>query len=220
MMSASLDLKEIEKRAYRSTFQDGLWDIYAGGIVASAAILASTLGAEETPWVKELLYVVGMVLSGAIFWAGKRFITLPRMGQVKFGPRRRRRGVTLALILAVIVLIQVGIVLFQFGGVGSPAWRAQLGLALSNPQTGRLAVAVLGALFVGPSMTLIAYFADFGRGYYIAIVMSLAVFMEIWFKQPLLFLAAASLIFLPGLFLFVRFLRKYPLPPAEARHGG
>jgi hypothetical protein len=32
-MTTKLDLKEIEKRAFLSTYQDGIWDIYYGLIV-------------------------------------------------------------------------------------------------------------------------------------------------------------------------------------------
>ena len=43
-----------------------------------------------------------------------------------------------------------------------------------------LTVAIIGSLFVGPSMILMAYFNDFPRGYYIAIITALAVFLIIW----------------------------------------
>jgi len=81
-------------------------------------------------------------------------------------------------------------------------------------------VAVIGALFVGPSLTLMAYFNDWSRGYYIAVLMSAAVFLLIWFDNYWLLMAAAVLIIIPGVVLFIRFLRKYPLPPAEVPHGG
>ena len=77
-----------------------------------------------------------------------------------------------------------------------------------------LLVAAVGALFVGPSMMAIAYFIDFPRGYYIALVMSLGVFLMIWLDQPLIMIGAALLIFIPGLVTFVRFLQAYPLIPA------
>ncbi len=38
-MSESMDLKVLEKKAYRSTFQDGLWDLYLAGIMACLGIL-------------------------------------------------------------------------------------------------------------------------------------------------------------------------------------
>jgi hypothetical protein len=78
-------------------------------------------------------------------------------------------------------------------------------------------VAAVGALFVGPSMMAIAYFTDFPRGYYIALVMSLGVFLMIWFWQPLIQVGAAFLILIPGLVLLARFLRQYPLIPAGER---
>lgn len=83
----------------------------------------------------------------------------------------------------------------------------------------RLAVATVGSLFVGPSFILVAYFNDFLRGYYIAILMALAVFMMILFNQPIYPLVLGGLIVVPGLVLFVNFLRQHPLPPREARHG-
>jgi hypothetical protein len=64
-------------------------------------------------------------------------------------------------------------------------------------------------------MMVIAYFNDFPRGYYIALVMAVGVFLMIWFGQPLIQIGAAFLILIPGLVLFVRFLRRYPLIQAR-----
>ena len=75
-----------------------------------------------------------------------------------------------------------------------------------------VAVAAIGALFVGVSMTVMAYFTDFSRGFYIALMASLAVFLMIYLNQPLYPILIGALIILPGLVLFVRFLRAYPLP--------
>jgi hypothetical protein len=38
----------------------------------------------------------------------------------------------------------------------------------------------------------------------------------IWFGQPVYLLIASALIIIPGVVLFVRFLRQHPRPPAEA----
>jgi len=72
-------------------------------------------------------------------------------------------------------------------------------------------VAAIGSLFIGPSMILVAYFTDFGRGYYIAILMSAAVFLMILLNKPIYPLIIGLLIILPGVVLFIRFLQKYPL---------
>ncbi len=124
----------------------------------------------------------------------------------------------MAIILGGIVLLQV---LFLVGSIllwRNPQWASDMGLHLTDRDLGRLVVAIIGTLFVGPSMVLIAYFTDFLRGYYIAFILSLAVFSMIWFRQPVYMVIGALLIIFPGLVLFVRFLRTHPLPPAEVTH--
>ncbi len=165
--------------------------------------------------------VVAMVVpavAGGLFWLGKKLITLPRMGLVRFGPARKRRGRTLAIILGMVILIQVGMV-----GLTTLAWiNPEVGAKVNDFFKARdlmdLVVAAIGSLFVGPSMILIAYFSDFPRGYYIAVMMSLAVFLMIYLNQPVYPIMIGGLIILPGLVLFMRFLEKYPLPREEVSH--
>ena len=140
-----------------------------------------------------------------IFWAGKKFVTLPRLGQVKFGAERHKRKRTLAAVLVVIVAFQTLVVLSSVALWANPELAAGVPF-LSGGRATDVLVASLGALFVGPSLALVAYFNDFLRGYYIALVMSAAVFLMIWFDQPDSASGAAALIFIPGLVLFVRFL--------------
>jgi len=217
-MLTSLNLKEIERKAFRSVHQDGLWDIYIGGIVMSMTVFANADDGENFTSQRLVIYMLGMLVFGLLFWGGKKYITVPRLGLVKFGAQRRRRSLTMAIILAGIVLLQI---LFVAGTAllrSNPDWARQLGLGLSDPDYGRLLVAAIAALFVGPSMLLIAYFTDFPRGYYIAIIMSLAVFALVWFGEAVYLIAASLLIIIPGVVLFARFLRQHPLPPAEANH--
>jgi hypothetical protein len=218
-MSDTLNLKEIEKKAFRSTHQDGLWDIYIGGIVLSMSVLAYSTASEAFPATRFTLYVIGLGIFYLLFWAGKKYLTAPRLGQVKFGPQRQRRKRTLVSVLIGIVLLQVILLVGTVVFWANPQAAASLGFGKSDPNLERLVVAVIGGLFVGPSTALIAYFNDFLRGYYIAFILSLAVFSLIWFGQPVYLIIAGLLILVPGLVLFVRFLRQYPLPPAEARHG-
>jgi len=159
------------------------------------------------------------LLANLIFWAGKKFITVPRMGQVRFGEIRRQKVRTLAIILAVFVLIQGGIVLVTALSWRNPELGAKITSVFNAGNMERLAVATVGSLFVGPSFILIAYFRDFLRGYYIAILMSLAVFLMIMFNQPIYPLILGVLIVVPGLVLFFQFLRQHPLPSQEVHHG-
>lgn len=209
-MTEELNLKEIERKAFRSTFQDGLWDIYLGLIVIFMALFVFRPDEGYGPW-NFIWLVIGFSLSGLIFWVGKMFVTLPRMGQVSFGPMRKRKISTLAIIMGVVVLIQVGIVLFTVGGWLNEDLAAKLNTLLGEANMERAAVAAVGSLFIGPSMILVAFFSDFPRGYYIAILMAVAVFLMILLNQPIYAILIGGLIILPGLVLFIRFLQKFPL---------
>ena len=216
-MSTQLNLKEIERKAFRSTYQDGLWDIYLGLVVVCMSLFLYRPANGYSP-VNLVLLGLAFILAYGIFWAGKRFITLPRMGQVRFGPARKRKKTTLAITLGLLVLIQV-IVL----GLTTQAWldpevSAKVNTFLKTRDLMDLAVAALGSFFVGTGMILPAYFSDFPRGYYIALMMSLAVFLMIFLNQPVYPIIIGGLIVLPGLALFVRFLKTYPLPGQDASY--
>ena len=217
-MSESLDLKTIEKKAFRAVHQDGLWDIYIGGIVMSMSVLAYSTSSEAKPLLRFGLYLAGMGLFYLLFWAGKKYITIPRLGQVKFGPRRQKRRLTMMIVLAGIVLLQLVILLGTILLWQNPERAAVLGFSQTDPDLERLLVATIGALFVGPSMVFLAYFNEFMRGYYIAVILSLAVFSLIWFGEPVYLILAGLLILIPGVVLFIRFLRNHPLPPAEVSY--
>ncbi len=221
MSTSTISLKELERKAFRSAYQDGLMDIYLGGTIASFTVFAETLQSTDglTTWQRFLIFLAGCVISNLIFWVGKIFITVPRIGQVKFRPARQRRIRTLIIVLSVIVGVQVAIVAFQVALWQIPALRSWLGFPEIPQSMGTLIVAVVGALFVGPGMTVMAYFIDFPRGYYIAAVWSLGVFCLVWFDSALFYLAAGLLIILPGIFLFIRFVIQHPLPPRELLNG-
>jgi hypothetical protein len=220
-MSTSISLKDLERKAFRSTYQDGLWDIYQGGILISFAAFASVLDGTEilSSLQRFILFMLGIGLSYLIFWAGKKYITLPRIGQVKFGPIRQRRKHTLALALGVIVGLQVLIFAFTIALRQISSLSALLGISSIPQNMETLIVAVVSALFVGPSLALVAYFNDFPRGYYIAAVMSVSVFCLIWFGSALMMILGGAMIILPGIFLLILFVLQHPLPPMELRNG-
>jgi hypothetical protein len=137
------------------------------------------------------------------------------MGQVRFGAQRQKRKRTLIIVLSVVVLIQVVFLSFQLLAWANPEVGAGFNSLLPNRNVMDLVVASVGALFVGPSMILIAYFIDFPRGYFIAILIALAVFLMIYLNQPVYPIIIGTLIALPGLVLFVRFLHQYPLRRME-----
>ncbi len=53
------------------------------------------------------LFLLGLGVAYLLFWGGKKYLTTPRLGQVKFGPRRHRRMITMVIVLSAVVLLQV-----------------------------------------------------------------------------------------------------------------
>ena len=209
-MSDHLDLKELERKAFRSTYQDGLWDLYFGLIVICMSIFIYRPATGYSP-MNIGLAMCAMAVAYFFFWAAKKFITLPRMGQVQFGEQRKKRKRTLIIVLSVVVLIQVFLVAFQLLAWANPEVGTRFRNLIPNRNVMDLVVASIGALIVGPSMILVAYFKDFPRGYFIAIMIALAVFLMIYINQPVYPIIIGTLIAIPGLVVFVRFLQKYPL---------
>jgi len=209
-MSQEINLKELERKAFRSTYQDGLWDLYFGLIVICMSIFIYRPASGYSP--RNIFLALGaMTIAYSLFWLGKKFITLPRMGHVKFGAQRNRRRRTLSIVLGAVVLLQVVFVGFQIIAWNNPELSMKLNNFLPDRSATDLLVASIGALFVGPSMILVAYSIDFTRGYFIAIMISLAVFLMIYLNQPTWPVFIGMLILVPGLVLFIRFLKTYPL---------
>jgi hypothetical protein len=210
-MSTQFNLKEIERRAFRSTYQDGLWDLYYGLVVICMSIFVYRPATGYSP-VNIILMLCALAVAYGLFWAGKKYITLPRMGQVRFGEQRKRRKRTMIIVLSGVVLIQVLLLSLQLLAWANPEVGARFNKLMPDKSRMDLIVASVGALLVGPSMILVAYFIDFPRGYYIAVMFALAVFLMIYLNQPFYPIVIGILIALPGLVLLIRFLRKYPLP--------
>jgi hypothetical protein len=212
-MSQPLNLKELERLAYRRTFQDGLYDIYLGGMIASFAAFGFAIfpGSVTGSLTRLFYYLIGVGLSGLVFWLGKKYITLPRIGLVNFGPARKKRRRDLILALAVIVAVQVLVVLLQFSNLLSPAVREWLAPILGKADNTNLMVAIFAVIFVAPGMLVIAYMSDIPLGNYHAVVMGLAVFLMILFDTAWWMVLGGVLIVLPGLVQFVLFLQRYPL---------
>jgi energy-coupling factor transporter transmembrane protein EcfT len=155
-MSTSLNLKEIESKAFRAAHQDGLWDIYFGGIILSMAIMLNPDEGELFLASRFGLYIFALLISFLIFMGGKIFITTPRLGHVKFGPQRKRRNLTLAIVLGCIVAMHTLLFLGSVLLWRHPEWTARLGIAQMDADMERLLVAIITGMIVGPSMILIA----------------------------------------------------------------
>ncbi|RJP49090.1 MAG: hypothetical protein C4583_13190 [Anaerolineaceae bacterium] len=213
-MSQNLDLKAIERKAFRSFHQDGLWDIYMGGLLLVLSLFFAIPESGEGELTYMGLALLGVAIVFAFFQLGKKYITAPRMGQVKFGPERQKRKTTLAWIMGVFVLVTLGINLFSLYVWNATASSQPIGLNLA-PSLERAAVASIAALIAGISTVVTSYFKEFTRGYYIALLMAFGFFFTLWLDSTIPMIVAGALILLPGLAVFAIFLRQHPLPPRE-----
>ena len=105
IMTTVTDLKAIERRAFQSTYQDGLWDIYYGLIVICMSFFIYRPPSGYSPR-NIFLMIAGFVVSYGLFALGKKHITITRLGHVEFGEIRRRKKRTMAIILALFVFLQ------------------------------------------------------------------------------------------------------------------
>ncbi len=214
-MSQSIDLKELERRAFRTNFQDGLWDIFLGLLLLQMSfgpVLGSSSELSEIAILAFMLVYTTIVLGS--FWYIKKTIVLPRLGVVKYGPARQKKRKKLSLALALSVLLGVllflgAITLYQ---TGAPQ-------EISGPVLLAALATVFGATAV-IVFSLMAYFMDFPRAYLYGWFYALGVISTFWLLEqgvtfPWIALLLSGTMILIGLTLFVRFLHYHPLPPKE-----
>ena len=212
-MTEQIDIKELEKKAWKSTFQDGLWDIYIGLILSSLGFswLGSFFGLPET--IGNLITLFSWDIGAmGILLLGKKYITQPRMGLVKFGPRRKKKKkkLTVFLVLNVVILI-ITVLLTMLGFL-------QL---LIIP--GFLFMLAVGLIFITVPFSIIAYFLQLKRLYLYALLGGFSLFFsELLFPitgSPIndfvIFGVVGMIIIVTGLVIFIRFLRNYPLKKDE-----
>ena len=212
-MSQPINLKELELKAWRSVFQDGLWDIFLGLLLLAMAVwaLLSDVGFSES--LGMAIFIGLEVLAMLVLWAGKKIVTVPRIGRVKFGLKRKTRLNWVRVILFISVLVGAGVFLAALAMRSNrPEW---LNAAFFFP-----AAWMVNAIVV---FSLGAYFLDFSRLYLIGVMYALPVPLDIMFRKfvdiDLSFIAfgiPAAVILIIGLVMLVRFLRDYPLLPEEA----
>jgi hypothetical protein len=194
-MAAELDLKQIERKAWTSYFQDGLWDIALGVYMLTPAIRTFT----DNVWFTLLFLAAPVILI-----IGKRFITVPRIGRVKFGPARkaRQRNVRIAFGVSFLVLNTVLLLV----------------LVVLAPPEAWIRATVLGICLV-LLLGLVAYLLDVARLYvYFAVLAAGFVLWELSGDPagPICLAISGGIVLTIGLALFLRFLHKYPNPNEEA----
>jgi hypothetical protein len=197
----SLDMKEIERNAYMSLSEDGILDIAIGCVFLgwgfSLAVGPSGLVGLLAPFAL------------AIWYLGKRFLTIPRIGLIIPSEKMENKMRNFSIFLfAIGLIVFTGILLWQLGS----------DTLLADHRLGILGLVIAGGICV------IAFLLKATRLYVYAFFLFIAFAIGENLNRSittvdtfvLSVILVSALICLSGLIVVIRFLRKYPLPVKEA----
>lgn len=202
-MKTDDSLKKLERRAYRSTFNDGIYDIQFGLLFMVFAWIPvlEALGISR-------FYTYPLLLFPLIVPPiGKRMVTIPRMGSVEFGQKRKSRK-TISLIIGAFILVltlPLIIMIYKDSISGQLGW-------------------TLVAAFAAPILVVAVYSMDFPRLYiYAALLIAGVVESEMLrsyvgapYDAVISFGLPGFIILMIGIVMLYRFLRDYPKGNVEA----
>ncbi|MFX1570596.1 MAG: hypothetical protein ACFFCV_19835 [Promethearchaeota archaeon] len=213
-MTESIDLKSLEKKAYRSVFNDGLWDLFVGmlffnfGMGPLFNFLFSSLGYS----IIFIFILAWNIIALLIFIFGKKYITIPRVGYVKFGPKRKSKQLKLKIFLLGVFFVNLLLFVLNIADIIDYSVIQPLFIAL-----------FLGIGTITIPFCVMAYFLDFTRLYYYAFAAGLGFFLTnlltpivgSYLDDFIIFGLIGGIIILIGLYYFISFLKKYPLSNRE-----
>ena len=208
-MSEKISLKEVEGQVFKSTFQDGLMDLFIGSVVLMFAI-----GPYLTPYLGDFWGSAVFVPFWAIIYITllliRKYIVKPRLGTFEYGPWRKTRMIRFSLVMVFVftttfILGLLSLVKFE----AIPGW----------VHTARFSLVIL------LTFSAVAYFLDLTRLYLYGILIALAplvgellwVYLDVpHHGYPFTFGFAAMVILGTGLALLIRLVQTHPIEPRPA----
>lgn len=216
MMAEPLNLNQIERKAWKAYHQDGLMDIFLGMLMLAMAASAGMDNLDLSEAAHMGIFIGLEVLAGAIMWAGKHFVTTPRLGRVRFGPKRKKRKLLTTFVLAASVI--VGLIMLGLFAASD----ASLAGIVRQPFFLPL-IWALNCLLVFGAM---AYLLEYDRLYIVGVIYGIAIPVVELIRQigqvdagPWVFLAAGLIVLAMGVTVFARFVRTTPVPEREGEHA-
>ncbi|MFX1378592.1 MAG: hypothetical protein ACFFA4_05825 [Promethearchaeota archaeon] len=210
-MNKNIDLKTIEKNVLKTAHQHGLFDIILGFVVTGMSFGPIFREGLPTPYNYFLwpLIIVSIACVVPIFII--KYVIQPRTGIAKPGTSLKSIGKKLIVVISVQFVIQIIFLSLLVVGNGS-------GIQVQ----GIVFILIIG-LFIIPICAIIAYLMKFSRLYFIGMLIWLAVlindllhaFMDYRIRWLLSYGIIGCIILIIGLVIFIRFLKKYPLPKEE-----
>jgi len=203
--SIPIELKALEKKAFRSTYEDGLWDIFFGMIFLGLGIIWTF--SFSNILIGFIIQIIINISALLLLKLLKKYITTPRLGNVKFNEKRKIKKIKLKIVLAIFVIINIIVLILTINNL----------FKLIDLE-GIYVLLIIGVFFVSIPFIIVAYFLDFKRLYFIAIMGGFCFFifgiLDEIFGNPwssiFSFILLGIGIIIWGLILFYKFLNTYP----------
>jgi MFS family permease len=207
-MDAYISLEEAERKVFRTTMNDGLWDIFIGCfflLFAIAPLLSSRLG----DFWSSAIFIPFLSVVFLVLWLVRRHIVTPRIGEVKFGLKRQKR-----LRRFSIIMLFFNVVAFVLGAA----------VAVTFEVSPVLMPPILFGLIILTLFSTAAYYLEFKRLHLYGFLGGLSPLIGeyLWVNHgashhgfPIMFGVTSGIMILIGLTIFIRLLRNNPVVRAE-----
>ena len=204
-MSQKISLKEAERKAFRTTLNDGLVDIFLGCFLLMFVIglyLSDSLG----DFWSSAVFLPFLALVYLAIWLIRRYVVTPRVGMVKFGQARKAK-----LAKFTVVMLVINVVALILGTVAALSFGSVPGQMIS----------ILFGLILLMGFSIAAYFLDFNRLYIYGLLVGLSPLIGEWLWThgyathhgfPITFGTSSGIMILVGLAVFIRLLHNNPVP--------
>jgi len=202
-MENKIDLDKLETNVFRTTYQDGLLDMFLGIILLQLAVgpLLTDIGLSD--FGAAAVFIPIWLSALLLFFQIKRFITKPRIGNIKPGPVRKAKIVKVNIIL--LVILSAGFL------IGLLYEDLSQSIDFLSPLTFSMMILLLASVS--------AYYFNIIRLYYYGILIAIAPLIgEILWRYglvshhgfPIVFGISSFVLITVGVILFIRFLHNYP----------
>ncbi|NVM37075.1 MAG: hypothetical protein HWN81_15870 [Candidatus Lokiarchaeota archaeon] len=210
-MGENIDLRKIEKNILKMAHQHGFFDLLIGFMVMGMGFAPFFREGLPSPYKYFLWPLILIIITYILTFFIIKYVIQPRTGVAKPGPSLKSMKRKLFIVTFIQVAIHLIFVILLVIGIGS-------GIHIE----GFMFMLIIGLFFL-PIFAIIAYLMKYPRLYLIAILIWLAIFINELLYDPidyrirwlLSYGILGGIIFLMGLVIFIRFLKKYPLPKEE-----
>lgn len=210
-MAENLDLKKIEKNILKTAQKHGFIDMLFGFLFLGIGFFPFFYYSLPSPYKYFLWNVIVVFICLVSTLYVNKYVIQPRTGVVKPGSFQKSIRKKVFIVVSIQIVIQLTIIILLFTGSGYGAKVLDMIIML-----------IIG-LFGVTTFAIMGYLMKFPRLYLIGLLIWLAYFINVLLydsmnygiRSLLTFGIIGGVIFLMGLTIFIRFLKKYPLPKEE-----